>query len=280
VLGDIISSGIITTIRLTEIFRQAQESDIIVNAHRINRGQDIVANKKDTDFYFINKEEDIDILEEIKSLVKGRLPSFYKVDPIKDIQVLSPMRKGLAGVHNLNIQLQEALNPFKGERQEVELLKRTFRVGDKVMQIKNNYSKKWENEKNTDYGEGIYNGDIGYIYHIDKQNKSMYVLFDEYKIFKYKYDELSELDHCFCTTVHKSQGSEFPIVVIPMTWGPPMLLSRNLLYTAVTRAKKLVVIVGNKKYLDYMISNNMNQDRYSNLSYKLASFKLNSIVED
>ena len=280
VLGDIISSGIITTIRLTEIFRQAQESDIIVNAHRINRGQDIVANKKDTDFYFINKEEDIDILEEIKSLVKGRLPSFYKVDPIKDIQVLSPMRKGLAGVHNLNIQLQEALNPFKGERQEVELLKRTFRVGDKVMQIKNNYSKKWENEKNTDYGEGIYNGDIGYIYHIDKQNKSMYVLFDEYKIFKYKYDELSELDHCFCTTVHKSQGSEFPIVVIPMTWGPPMLLSRNLLYTAVTRAKKLVVIVGNKKYLDYMISNNMNQDRYSNLSYKLASFKLNLIVED
>lgn len=280
VLGDIISSGVITTIRLTEIFRQAQESDIIVNAHRINKGQDIVANRKGTDFYFINKENELDILEEIKGLVKGRLSNFYKVDPIKDIQVLSPMRKGTVGVNNLNAELQDVLNPSKGERQEVELLKRTFRVGDKVMQIKNNYSKKWENEKNTDYGEGIYNGDIGYIYHIDKQNKSIYVLFDEYKIFKYKYDELAELDHCFCTTIHKSQGSEFPIVVIPMTWGPPMLLSRNLLYTAVTRAKKLVVIVGNKKYLDYMISNNMNQDRYSNLSYKLASFKLHSIVED
>lgn len=279
VLGDIISSSMITTIRLTEIFRQAQESDIIVNAHRINKGQDIIANKKDTDFYFINKEEDIEILEEIKSLVGGRLASFYKADPLKDIQILSPMRKGVAGVNNLNIQIQGVLNPFKSDRQELELMKRIFRVGDKVMQIKNNYSKKWENEKNTDYGEGIYNGDIGYIYHIDKQNKQVYVLFDEYKIFKYKYDELSELDHCFCTTVHKSQGSEFPIVVIPMTWGPPMLLNRNLLYTAVTRAKKLVVIVGNKKYLDYMIANNMSQERYSNLSYKLSNMKIKTLVE-
>ena len=138
-----------------------------------------MVNVPSLDFYFINKEEDSEILEEIKSLVKGRLPSFYKVDSVKDIQVLSPMRKGLAGVHSLNINLQETLNPSRGERQEVELMKRTFRVGDKVMQIKNNYSKKWENEKNTDYGEGIYNGDIGYIYHIDKHNKTIYVLFEK-----------------------------------------------------------------------------------------------------
>lgn len=280
VLADIISSEVITTIRLTEIFRQAQESDIIVNAHRINNGQDIVANKKDSDFFFINKESDEEILREIESLLSGRLEKFYKVDSLKDIQVLSPMRKGTAGVNNINTELQKVLNPNFKSRQEVELMKRIFRVGDKVMQIKNNYSRNWNNEKGTDHGEGIYNGDIGYIYHIDKSAKTMYILFDEYKIFKYKFDELDELEHCFCTTVHKSQGSEFPVVIMPMTWGPPMLLSRNLLYTAVTRAKKLVVIVGRKKYMDYMISNNRNNDRYSNLGYKLASFKRNDILED
>lgn len=279
VLGDIISSEVITTIRLTEIFRQAQESDIIVNAHKINNGQDIVANKKNSDFFFINKESDEEILREIESLLSGRLGKFYKIDSLKDIQVLSPMRKGTAGVNNINIELQKVLNPHFKSRQEVELMKRIFRVGDKVMQIKNNYSRNWNNEKGTEHGEGIYNGDIGYIYHIDKAAKTIYIIFDEYKIFKYKFDELDELEHCFCTTVHKSQGSEFPVVIMPMTWGPPMLLSRNLLYTAVTRAKKLVVIVGRKKYMDYMISNNRNNDRYSNLAYKLSSFKRNDILE-
>ncbi|MEG0249665.1 MAG: ATP-dependent RecD-like DNA helicase [Peptostreptococcus sp.] len=279
VLADIISSDVITTIRLSEIFRQAQESDIIVNAHRINHGQDIVANKKDSDFFFINKESDDEILREIESLLSGRLGKFYKLDSLKDIQVLSPMRKGIAGVNNMNVELQKVLNPSFKSRQEVELMKRIFRVGDKVMQIKNNYSRTWNNEKGTDHGEGIYNGDIGYIYHIDKSAKTIYILFDEYKIFKYKFDELDELEHCFCTTVHKSQGSEFPVVIMPMTWGPPMLLSRNLLYTAVTRAKKLVVIVGRKKYMDYMISNNRNNDRYSNLGYKLGTYKRNDILE-
>lgn len=280
VLGDIISSGVITTVRLTEIFRQAQESDIVVNAHRINHGEDIVANKKDSDFFFINKDSDEEILEEIKSLVSGRLEKYYKVDSLKDIQLLSPMRKGIAGVNNINVELQKVLNPHYQARQEVELMKRVFRVGDKVMQVKNMYSRTWNNEEGTDHGEGVYNGDIGYIYHIDKSAKTIYVLFDEYKIFKYKFDELDELEHCFCTTVHKSQGSEFPVVIMPMTWGPPMLLSRNLLYTAVTRAKKLVVIVGQKKYMDYMISNNKNNDRYSNLGYKLNAFKRNNILEE
>ncbi len=279
VLADIISSGIVTTIRLTEIFRQAQESDIIVNAHRINQGLDIVANRKGSDFFFINKDSEEEIVEEVKSLVGGRLESFYKVDSLKEIQILSPMRKGIAGVNNLNIELQKVLNPEVYDRMQVKLMKRIFRVGDKVMQIKNNYSKKWENEKGTDYGDGIYNGDIGYVYHIDKNNNTLYVIFDEYKIFKYKFDELEELEHCFCTTVHKSQGSEFPVVIIPMTWGPPSFLSRNLLYTAVTRAKKLVVVVGMKKYMDYMISNKINNDRYSNLGYKLSTFRLNNIID-
>jgi len=156
---------------------------------------------------------------------------------------------------------------------EESFQKRIFRVGDKVMQIKNNYTKKWENEDKSESGEGIYNGDIGYIYHIDKENKKIYVLFDQVKIVSYGYDELDELDHSFCTTIHKSQGSEFPVVVIPITWAPPMLLSRNLLYTAVTRAKKLVVLVGDVKYLEYMIKNNRTNDRYSNLSYKLNKFR-------
>lgn len=280
VLMDIINSGIITTIKLTEIFRQAQESDIIVNAHRINEGKDIVANRKRSDFYFINRDSDKEIVDEIKSLVGGRLSKFYSIDSKRDIQILSPMRKGDAGVNNINTEIQDILNPSRGDRTELILQKRIFRVGDKVMQIKNNYTKEWENEKNTDSGEGIYNGDIGYVFHIDKENKNIYIEFDEYKIFKYKFDELDEIEHCFCTTVHKSQGSEFPVVILPMTWGPPMLLSRNLLYTAVTRAKKLVVIVGSKKYLNQMIANNNNSDRFSNLSYRLSSSKLKDIFQD
>lgn len=279
VLGDIISSNVVEVVKLTEIFRQAQESDIIMNAHRINKGMDVVVNKKDTDFYFIEKHSDYEIVSEVKSLVGGRLEKYYKIDSLKDIQILSPMRKGNVGVTNLNIELQQVLNPQKSEWQEIELMKRVFRVGDKVMQIRNNYSKSWENEKGNDEGEGIYNGDIGYVYHIDKNNKIMYIIYDDYKIFKYGFDELEEVEHCFCTTVHKSQGSEFPIVIIPMTWGPPMLLNRNLIYTAVTRAKKLVIIVGEKKYLDYMISNNTVNDRYTNLGYKLRKYMMNKIVE-
>ena len=146
------------------------------------------------------------------------------------------------------------------------------------MQIKNNYTKKWENEDKSESGEGIYNGDIGYVYHIDKENKIVYVLFDQTKIVSYDYAELDELDHSFCTTIHKSQGSEFPAVVIPIAWAPPMLLNRNLLYTAVTRAKNLVVLVGDVKYLEYMIKNNKTNDRYSNLSNKLNKLKREGLL--
>lgn len=279
VLKDIIDSNVIKTVRLNEIFRQARESMIVVNAHKINNGEPVFLNVKNKDFFFLRKNTNEDILNEIIGLVNERLPKFYNVDKLKDIQVLTSMRKGDLGVNNLNIELQKYLNPPNKYKQEEEFAKRTFRVGDKVMQIRNNYTKKWETEDKSDSGEGIYNGDIGYIFHIDKDKKTVYVLFDKVKIASYKYDELDELDHSFCTTIHKSQGSEFPVVVIPIVWAPPMLLSRNLLYTAVTRAKKLVVLVGDLRYLEQMIKNNRINDRYSNLSYKLNKFIVEGLLK-
>ena len=273
VLKDIIDSNVINVVRLNEIFRQAQESMIVVNAHRINKGEPLFLNTKGKDFFFIQKSTNEEIIQELIGIVETRLPKVYKFDPLKDIQVLSTMRKGDLGVTNLNIELQKYLNKENKFKVEEDFQKRTLRVGDKVMQIKNNYTRKWENEDKSQTGEGIYNGDIGYIYHIDKENKKVFVQFDQIKISSYTYDELDELDHSFCTTIHKSQGSEFPVVVIPITWAPPMLLSRNLLYTAVTRAKKLVVLVGEVKYLEYMIKNNNTNSRYSNLTAKLNKFK-------
>ncbi|GAA0106161.1 ATP-dependent RecD-like DNA helicase [Paraclostridium sordellii] len=278
VLKDIIDSEVINVVRLNEIFRQAQESMIVVNAHRINQGLPLHLNVKGKDFFFIKKDTNEEILKEIVGLVSTRLPKFYNLDKLKDIQVLAPMRKGDLGVVNLNIELQKYLNKEEKYKVEETLQKRIFRVGDKVMQIKNNYTKKWETEDKSESGEGIYNGDIGYIYHIDKENKIIYILFDQTKIVSYEYSELDELDHSFCTTIHKSQGSEFPAIVIPVTWAPPMLLNRNLLYTAVTRAKKLVVLVGDVKYLEYMIRNNKTNDRHSNLSKKLNRLKEEGVL--
>ena len=278
VLKDLIDSNVINVVELNEIFRQARESMIVVNAHKINNGQPLHLNAKGKDFFFIKKSTNEEILQEIIGLVNERLPKFYNVDKIKDIQVLASMRKGDLGVNNLNVELQKYLNQPEKYKVEESFQKRIFRVGDKVMQIKNNYTKKWENEDSTYSGEGVYNGDIGYVYHIDKEKRTVYVIFDNSKIVSYKYDELDELDHSFCTTIHKSQGSEFPVVVIPITWAPPMLLSRNLIYTAVTRAKKLVVLVGDVKYLEYMIKNNRTNERYSNLAYKLNQFNVEGLL--
>ncbi|EGT5242932.1 ATP-dependent RecD-like DNA helicase [Clostridioides difficile] len=278
VLKDMINSNIINVVKLNEIFRQAQESMIIVNAHKINNVEPLYLNTKGKDFFFIRKSTNEEILNEIIGLVNERLPKFYKVDKLKDIQVLSSMRKGELGVTNLNIELQKYLNKKEKFKVEESFSKRLFRVGDKVMQVKNNYTKKWETEDQKESGEGIYNGDIGYVYHIDKDKKTIYILFDQTKIVSYLYDELDEIDHSFCTTIHKSQGSEFPVVVLPIAWAPPMLLSRNLLYTAVTRAKKLVVLVGDVKYLEYMIKNNRVNQRYSNLGYKLNKFKQEGLL--
>lgn len=275
VLKDIIESKIVKVVRLNEIFRQAKESMIIVNAHKINEGQYPLLNVKEKDFYFITKKQRKDIVETIVELVKERLPKHYHYDSIRDIQVLTPMKKSEIGSISFNKELQKALNPPARWKKEKEMKEKIFRVGDKVMQIKNNYTLKWESQdpdSEEEKGEGIFNGDIGYIFSIDDEEQEMKVIFDDYRLVTYNYSQLDELELAYCITIHKSQGSEFPVVVMPIAWGPPMLLTRNLLYTAITRAKKLVVLVGTEYYLKMMVENDKIVQRYSGLSYRLNKY--------
>lgn len=275
VLRDIIDSKIIKVVRLNEIFRQAEESMIVVNAHKINKGEYPILNHKDKDFYFMSRSRSEDILNTIIGLVKERLPKHYKFDPIKDIQVLTPMKKGEVGSINLNKELQNYLNPPDKYKREKELREKVFRVGDKVMQIKNNYTLKWASlDPNTEerQGEGVFNGDMGYIQHINPEAQELTVFFDDNRSVVYTYTQLDELELAYAITIHKSQGSEFPVVVMPVTWGPPMLLTRNLLYTAITRARSLVVLVGTENYLNLMVNNNKIVERYSGLGIRLKKF--------
>ncbi|WP_312700411.1 ATP-dependent RecD-like DNA helicase [Sedimentibacter sp.] len=277
VLSDIISSDTIKTIRLDTIFRQSAGSMIVQNAHRINKGEMPVYNKQNTDFFFMREDED-DIVDVIVDLYVNRLPSRYDYNPMRDIQILSPMKKGDAGVAELNIKLQAAINPPAKHKKEKVFGKYIFRVGDKVMQIKNNYQAQWTAQTpsgKTVTGEGIYNGDIGFITFIDETEQEIYVTFDEEKEVIYPFNQLDELILAYATTVHKSQGSEFPVIIMPIVWGPPMLLTRNLFYTAITRARKLVVLVGIEKYMLDMINNNKIDKRYSALNYRLESLVSN-----
>lgn len=273
VLSDIINSNTIKTIRLDTIFRQSAGSMIVQNAHSINRGIMPVYNKKDTDFFFMRENNINEIISLIVDLYSTRLPLKYNLDPIKDIQVLSPMKKGDVGVIELNNKIQASVNPPAKLKKEKVFGKYTFRVGDKVMQIKNNYQTEWKMYKNgnTITGEGIYNGDIGYIIFIDEIEQELIVQFDEEKEVAYPFSQLDELILAYATTVHKSQGSEFPVVIMPIVWGPPMLLTRNLFYTAITRARKLVVLVGIERYMLDMINNNKIDKRYSALDHRLFS---------
>lgn len=272
VLRDIIDSKAVKVVVLDEIFRQAEESMIVVNAHRINKGLGPYLNIKDKDFFFLKEKDPLKIRDTIKDLCSERLPEYYGLDPLKDIQVLTPMRKGDVGVIQLNKSLQNTLNPehiLKKEKQSGDNL---YRVGDKVMQIKNNYSIEWEIRKEgvlIEKGEGVYNGDIGEIRDIDHEASSMTIVFDDEKEVDYEFGNLDELTLSYATTVHKSQGSEFPVMVMPIYWGPPMLLTRNLLYTAITRAKALVVLIGDERYLNTMIRNNQIAKRYSTLDYRI-----------
>lgn len=276
VLKDIISSEAIKTIRLDKIFRQEEGSSIIENAHRINRGLMPACNEKNSDFFFMKKSTNKEINDLIVELYTERLPLKYAIDPIKDIQVLSPMKKGDAGVIELNNKLQEIINPPSNLKKEKIMGKVTLRVGDKVMQVKNNYQLPWnihnENGPATE-GEGIYNGDIGYIIFINEKEQELIVQYDDEKEALYNFSQLDELILAYASTVHKSQGSEFPIIIMPMTWAPEMLLTKNLLYTAVTRAKNLVVLVGQEKYVELMIKNDKTDNRHSALDYRLKQVK-------
>lgn len=275
VLKDIIYSGIIKVCMLDEIFRQAEESMIIVNAHRVNKGEAPILNVKDKDFFFISTKNSSDIVTTIRELNKDRLPSFYGVDPIKDIQVLTPMKKGDVGIHSLNKHLQESLNPKSKLKEERQVGDQLFRVGDKVMQTKNNYKMEWkirDGGRELSKGEGVFNGDFGYISEINKEDSILKVIFDDEKEVEYDFKQLDELMLAYATTVHKAQGSEFPVVIMPIASGPPMLLTRNLFYTGITRARKLVVLVGYERNMHMMIRNNIIADRYSSLDRRLREY--------
>jgi exodeoxyribonuclease V alpha subunit len=272
VLRDLIESKCIKVVRLKEIFRQSQESMIVVNAHKINAGEMPELNKKDRDFYFIRCDDSNKIMDTLMSLIDKRLPEFNKSwSKMKHIQVLSPMRKGKLGVSNLNKELQNILNFKDKNKKEKEFKDIVFRVGDKVMQTKNNYSLKWSRIAGEGEAEGIgvFNGDVGYIDYIDEEKDTLTVIFDEERKVVYDNLYLDELDLAYAITIHKSQGSEFPVVIIPMFMGPPLLMNRNLLYTAITRAKQLVVLVGDLKAMQSMINNNRGFERYSLLKFRI-----------
>lgn len=271
VLKDIIESKVIKIVRLKNIFRQAKESMIVVNAHKINEGDMPILNKKDKDFYFINIQQNQDVLTTVIDLIHKRLPKFNSNwDSKYHIQVLSPMRKGTLGISNLNYNIQRILNPKAQNKKEIKFREVIFRAGDKVMQTKNNYTLKWIRVAGTGEkeGEGIFNGDVGFIEDIDERN-NLIVIFDSERKVVYESVYLDELDLAYAITIHKSQGSEFPVVIIPIFMGPPLLMNRNLLYTGVTRAKRLVVLVGDKKAMQFMISNNKSFDRYSGLKWRI-----------
>lgn len=270
VLRDIIESAAVPVVRLNEIFRQAQESLIVMNAHRINNGEAPILDQRQKDFFFMHQEEQQAIVRTIVQLCKERLPKYYKTTFMEGIQVLSPMKKGTCGIINLNNELQKILNPEAPDKKEKPFKDFVFRVGDKVMQIKNNYKMKWQSIVDFEKeGEGIFNGDIGIIINIDSEEQIVEVVYDNEKLIRYDFAILDELELAYALTVHKSQGSEFPILVMPITFGPKMLLTRNLLYTALTRAKQTVVLVGSEKYIYQMVENNHITKRYSGLRERL-----------
>ena len=284
VLRDLINSNFINVVRLNEIFRQGKESMIIVNAHKINNGELPYLNKKDGDFFFDSRENIDDILKTIIDLINRRLPNFNsKWNKVKDIQILSPTRKGVLGVENLNNELQKILNPPSNHKKEKNVREMVFREGDKVMQIKNNYSLKWTriNGIGDEEGVGVFNGDMGFIESINEDKSTLTVIFDDERRVVYEFAFLDELELAYAITVHKSQGSEFKVVITPVFMGSAFLMNRNILYTGITRAKELVVVVGSQKALKYMVTNTNNVERYSSLKERIIDITADEkIVRD
>lgn len=260
VLADLIDSEYFFTARLTEIYRQAGESQIIVNAHRMNRG---LYPDYSGDFHLLAASKQLDILDKIVDVAKHY--------PMRDVQVLTPVKKGILGSANLNLKLQEVFNPPMQGKAELAFGSRIFRVGDKVMQIKNDYRIEYNCPKDPTQtgGKGIFNGEIGIVKSVDMEMRSVTVLFDDERWVEYAYVQLDELELAYAITIHKSQGSEFPVVILPMTWFPPILATRSLVYTAVTRGKKEVYIVGNPAYLNAMVDNNQSRNRNSGLKSRM-----------
>ncbi len=271
VLKDILESGVAPAVKLTEIFRQDEKSMIVYNAHRINHGEPPKLNAKGSDFFFERAASATDAAKKIVALCATRLPSFLGLDPVKQMQVLSPTKKGECGVWALNQLLQAQFNPPAPHKSERTRGDTTFREGDKVMQTRNNYQLKWRKEGvfGWEEGQGAFNGDIGFVLDIDTQEHTLRVQFDDERIATYEGGDVDDLELAYCISVHKSQGSEFPVVVMPAVGGPPMLLTRNLLYTAVTRARRLVMIVGREAAIDQMIANVNTKKRYSALCWRL-----------
>ena len=276
VLKDIIKSECFPVVKLTKIFRQAGESDIVVNAHKINRGEEVVLDNKSMDFFFLKRQDTNMIISNIITLIQKNLPKYVDAKE-SDIQVLTPMRKGLLGVERINKILQEYLNPAKPGKQEKEIGDRLFREGDKVMQIKNNYQLEWEITTRygmtIDKGVGVFNGDMGIVRKINTYEETVTVEYDEKKKVKYPFELLDELELAYAITIHKSQGSEYPAVIIPLLQGPRQLYYRNLLYTAVTRARKCVTIIGSEQVFQEMIHNTNQQNRNTSLAERIQELQ-------
>ena len=272
VLKDIIASGKFAVVELVKIFRQASQSDIVVNAHKINQGVPVTLDNKSMDFFFLKRYDANVIISVVITLIQKKLPKFVQAEPY-DIQVLTPMRKGLLGVERLNVILQQYLNPPETGKKEKEHRNGLFREGDKVMQIKNNYQIEWEVRGlygiPVEKGVGVFNGDTGILREINTFAETVTVEFDERKFVEYSFKQLDELELAYAITIHKAQGSEYPAVVIPLLHGPRMLMNRNLLYTAVTRARKCVTLVGDEKTFIEMENNQMEQSRYTTLDLRI-----------
>ncbi len=276
VLKDVLQSDVFETVRLEKIYRQNTESDIILNAHKINRGEEISFGNESKDFFFLERKDIPLIYRDTVLLVRDKTPKYLQIKPF-DVQVLTPTRKGNLGVEQLNRILQEQLNPPDERKKEVKRGEMLFRTGDKVMQIKNNYETKWcirgKNGIKVQEGEGVFNGDVGIITTMDDYNKSLTVTFEDSRQVDYPYNQLDELELSYAITIHKSQGSEYPAVIMPLLDGPRMLFNRNLLYTAVTRATGCVVILGSKETVKQMILRENEQKRYTDLLNRLKEVK-------
>ncbi|MGI6095840.1 MAG: ATP-dependent RecD-like DNA helicase [Lachnospiraceae bacterium] len=272
VLKDMIHSRAFPVVELTKIFRQATQSDIVINAHKINHGDAVALDNKSMDFFFLKRYDADVIIRVVIALVQQKLPKYVKASPF-DVQVLTPMRKGLLGVERLNVILQQFLNPRDPSKKEKEHGQTLYREGDKVMQIKNNYQMEWEVRGRygipVEKGVGVFNGDMGIIREINTFAETITVEFEECRFAEYTYQQLDELELAYAITIHKSQGSEYPAVVIPLLSGPRMLMNRNLLYTAVTRARKCVTLVGDENTFAEMIKNQTEQNRYTTLDLRI-----------